>query len=81
MFSGNETVDWNKVVEHKLYMAFENAIHGKDYITEKVFRNSYLMGAVPVVLGATKSDYEAVMKQFCLLISLFMQKILKLPSN
>ena len=60
-FPENEIVDLNDVKEYKFYMAFENAIHCKDYITEKVFRNSYLMGAVPVVLGATKSDYEAVL--------------------
>ena len=42
-------------------MAFENAFYCKDYITEKLFYNSLTMGAVPVVLGATKSDYEAVM--------------------
>ncbi|KAF7669755.1 hypothetical protein LDENG_00155410 [Lucifuga dentata] len=41
------------------YLAFENSI-AKDYITEKLWRNSYLGGAVPVVLGPSLSDYRAV---------------------
>lgn len=41
------------------YLAFENANY-KDYITEKLWRNSYLAGAVPVVFGASLDDYKAV---------------------
>ncbi|XP_051268091.1 alpha-(1,3)-fucosyltransferase 7 [Dicentrarchus labrax] len=41
------------------YLAFENSV-GKDYITEKLWRNAYLSGAVPVVLGPPLSDYKAV---------------------
>lgn len=41
------------------YLAFENAI-SKDYITEKLWRNSYQGGAVPVVLGPSVEDYRAV---------------------
>ncbi|XP_061899852.1 alpha-(1,3)-fucosyltransferase 7-like [Entelurus aequoreus] len=41
------------------YLAFENTI-AKDYISEKLWRNSYQSGAVPVVLGASVQDYEAV---------------------
>lgn len=41
------------------YLAFENA-HFKDYITEKFWRNSFLAGAVPVVMGAPLDDYKAV---------------------
>ncbi|XP_061731150.1 alpha-(1,3)-fucosyltransferase 7-like [Nerophis ophidion] len=41
------------------YLAFENTI-AKDYISEKLWRNSYQTGAVPVVLGASLQDYEAV---------------------
>ena len=44
----------------KLYLAFENSLHCRDYITEKFVINPLLYGAVPVVLGATKSDYEAI---------------------
>ncbi|XP_047426270.1 alpha-(1,3)-fucosyltransferase 7 isoform X2 [Mugil cephalus] len=41
------------------YLAFENSV-AKDYITEKLWRNSYQGGALPVVLGPETSDYEAV---------------------
>lgn len=41
------------------YLAFENSI-AKDYITEKLWRNAYQGGAVPVVLGAPLGDYKAV---------------------
>ncbi|KAM9338413.1 alpha-(1,3)-fucosyltransferase 7 [Symphorus nematophorus] len=41
------------------YLAFENTL-SKDYITEKLWRNAYQGGAVPVVLGAALSDYKAV---------------------
>ncbi|KAM9794508.1 alpha-(1,3)-fucosyltransferase 7 isoform X1 [Syngnathus typhle] len=39
------------------YLAFENS-EAKDYITEKLWRNAYLSGAVPVVLGAPVQDYK-----------------------
>ncbi|XP_061913451.1 alpha-(1,3)-fucosyltransferase 7-like [Entelurus aequoreus] len=41
------------------YLAFENSI-AKDYITEKLWWNSYKSGAVPIVLGPPVADYEAV---------------------
>lgn len=41
------------------YLAFENAVSA-DYITEKLWRNSYQGGAVPVVLGPPPEDYRAV---------------------
>ncbi|XP_053710516.1 alpha-(1,3)-fucosyltransferase 7-like [Synchiropus splendidus] len=41
------------------YLAFENS-QAKDYITEKLWDNSYLAGTVPVVLGAPLADYKAV---------------------
>lgn len=41
------------------YLAFENSAT-KDYITEKLWRNAYQGGAVPVVLGPPLSDYKAV---------------------
>ena len=50
----------NTKKKYKLYLSFENGYHCKDYISEKLFRNSYLMGAVPIVWGANKSDYEAL---------------------
>ncbi|KAE8285181.1 Alpha-(1,3)-fucosyltransferase 5 [Larimichthys crocea] len=41
------------------YLAFEN-IFTKDYITEKLWRNAYQGGAVPVVVGPQLGDYKAV---------------------
>ncbi|XP_077593526.1 alpha-(1,3)-fucosyltransferase 7 [Stigmatopora nigra] len=41
------------------YLAFENS-EFKDYITEKLWNNAYMSGAVPVVLGASIKDYEDV---------------------
>nr|XP_061822050.1 alpha-(1,3)-fucosyltransferase 7-like isoform X1 [Nerophis lumbriciformis] len=41
------------------YLAFENSI-AKDYITEKLWINSYQSGAVPVVLGPPVEEYKAV---------------------
>lgn len=41
------------------YLAFENSV-AREYITEKLWRNAYLGGAVPVVLGPPVSDYKAV---------------------
>ncbi|XP_062867904.1 alpha-(1,3)-fucosyltransferase 7 [Trichomycterus rosablanca] len=41
------------------YLAFENT-KSAQYITEKLWRNSFQAGTVPVVLGPPRSDYEAV---------------------
>lgn len=41
------------------YLAFENT-ESPHYITEKLWRNAFLAGAVPVVLGPPRGDYEAV---------------------
>ncbi|XP_030209910.1 alpha-(1,3)-fucosyltransferase 7 isoform X1 [Gadus morhua] len=41
------------------YLAFENS-ESRDYITEKLWRNAYQSGAVPVVLGPPLKDYKAV---------------------
>ena len=46
--------------KHKFYLSFENQLHCKDYITEKLFKNAFANDAVPVVYGGTRSDYEEI---------------------
>ncbi|TRY57692.1 hypothetical protein DNTS_025915 [Danionella cerebrum] len=41
------------------YLAFENAV-SPQYITEKLWRNSFQAGTVPIVLGPPRRDYEAI---------------------
>ncbi|XP_060747332.1 alpha-(1,3)-fucosyltransferase 7 [Tachysurus vachellii] len=41
------------------YLAFENT-ESAHYITEKLWRNAFMAGTVPVVLGPPRSHYEAV---------------------
>uniref|UniRef100_H2Z3S8 Fucosyltransferase n=1 Tax=Ciona savignyi TaxID=51511 RepID=H2Z3S8_CIOSA len=43
---------------YKFYLAFENAEHCKDYVTEKFWVNAIEYGKVPVVWGPSKSDLE-----------------------
>ncbi|XP_026347126.4 4-galactosyl-N-acetylglucosaminide 3-alpha-L-fucosyltransferase FUT5 [Ursus arctos] len=39
------------------YLAFQNSLH-PDYITEKPWRNTLDAGAVPVVMGPSRRNYE-----------------------
>lgn len=41
------------------YLAFENS-ESSHYITEKLWRNAFMAGTVPVVMGPPRSHYEAV---------------------
>ncbi|XP_053305237.1 4-galactosyl-N-acetylglucosaminide 3-alpha-L-fucosyltransferase FUT5-like, partial [Spea bombifrons] len=51
---------YSTISQYKFYLAFENCNH-KDYITEKLWGNAFGMGAVPVVLGAPRENYERYM--------------------
>ena len=54
-------VPWSEdgiISTYKFYLAFENAIHCNDYISEKFWRNSLRTGAVPVVYGPHKDDLK-----------------------
>ncbi|XP_075934249.1 alpha-(1,3)-fucosyltransferase 7 [Anarhichas minor] len=41
------------------YLSFENS-EAKDYISEKLWRNAFQAGAVPVVIGPSRATYEAL---------------------
>ncbi|KAK2168924.1 hypothetical protein LSH36_13g14027 [Paralvinella palmiformis] len=55
---GNATCSNALIEQYKFYLAFENA-ECRDYVTEKFWR-SLRHGVVPVVLGATVAEYEAL---------------------
>lgn len=44
------------ISSYKFYLAFENTIT-KDYITEKLYRNAFICGAIPICLGTTRENY------------------------
>ena len=49
-----------KIESHKFYLALENC-KCRNYITEKVWENSFNRKLVPVVFGPPKADYELVL--------------------
>jgi len=49
---------YNAISKYKFYLAFENSEHCKEYVTEKLWYNSFYCGTVPIVWGATKEDYS-----------------------
>ena len=46
----------DEINSYKFYLAFENGLHCRDYITEKFWDNGLLSGRVPVVWGTKKKD-------------------------
>ncbi|XP_037076313.1 glycoprotein 3-alpha-L-fucosyltransferase A-like [Pollicipes pollicipes] len=57
---GHYDKDCKLLGDYKFYLAFENS-RCDGYITEKVFWHGLGKGAVPVVWGARKRDYEKVL--------------------
>ena len=50
--------DTGLIGTYKFYLAFENAFHCTDYVSEKFWRNSLRAGAVPIVYGPNKENVE-----------------------
>ncbi|KAJ8023949.1 Alpha-(1,3)-fucosyltransferase 4 [Holothuria leucospilota] len=48
---------FERLRSYKFYLAFENS-RCTDYITEKMWRNSFVFDAVPIVYGTNKQNYE-----------------------
>uniref|UniRef100_F6U9D6 Fucosyltransferase n=1 Tax=Ciona intestinalis TaxID=7719 RepID=F6U9D6_CIOIN len=46
----------DRLASYKFYLAFENALHCKDYVSEKFWQNGIQSWRVPVVWGARKED-------------------------
>uniref|UniRef100_H2Z620 Fucosyltransferase n=1 Tax=Ciona savignyi TaxID=51511 RepID=H2Z620_CIOSA len=66
-FFWSEKITWSfptnypdKLKKHKFYLAFENSIRCKDYITEKFWDNALKNDMVPIVWGPAKEDVLAV---------------------
>ncbi|KAK2837053.1 hypothetical protein Q5P01_014265 [Channa striata] len=47
------------IAQCNFYLSFENS-EAKDYISEKLWRNAFQAGAVPVVAGPSRATYEAM---------------------
>lgn len=57
---GHFDTDCPALNAYKFYLAFENS-NCKEYLTEKVFWNGYNKFAVPIIMGAPKSDCERLL--------------------
>ncbi|OHT12068.1 Alpha-(1,3)-fucosyltransferase [Tritrichomonas foetus] len=44
------------ISQYKFYLSFENS-NVTDYITEKIWENAFICGAIPIALGTSKSTY------------------------
>jgi len=44
----------------KIFLAFENAYHCNDYISEKFWRNAFGQNQIPIVFGPHEDDVAAV---------------------
>ncbi|XP_076823058.1 4-galactosyl-N-acetylglucosaminide 3-alpha-L-fucosyltransferase 9-like isoform X1 [Clavelina lepadiformis] len=51
-----ENEKYQIIKEHKFYLAFENAMHCRDYISEKFWDNSLKSDSVPIVMGPVRED-------------------------
>ena len=58
--NGRRLFQPGKLAGYKFYLAFENSIHCRDYISEKFWRNSLDNGLVPIVFGPHPDDVRAM---------------------
>ena len=56
LYSHNIIATTKELRAHKFYLAFENGLHCRDYISEKLWRNAYMNLIVPVVYGPWRDD-------------------------
>ncbi|KAK7070981.1 Fucosyltransferase, N-terminal [Halocaridina rubra] len=57
---GHFTADCQAISDYKFYLAFENG-NCMEYITEKVWWNAIEKGAVPVVMGGKREEYNKIL--------------------
>ena len=46
----------NQLDSYKFYVAFENSLHCRDYVTEKLWLNALSRNRVPIVWGPARED-------------------------
>ncbi|CAK8689515.1 unnamed protein product [Clavelina lepadiformis] len=58
---------WWEIPQHlkryKFYFSLENALHCRDYVTEKSWWNGLRAGTVPVIWGPMRTDVEAILPE------------------